>query len=36
MEIKLYKKEPESIKNLKNIKIFKLELKSLLLSHFFY
>jgi len=36
MEIKLYNKQPESIKKLKNIKLFKKELKSLLLSHFFY
>jgi len=37
MEIKLYNRVPESIKKkLDNYKLFKKELKSLLLSHFFY
>jgi len=36
MGIKLHNKVPESVKKLDNFKIFKKELKSLLLSHFFY
>ena len=36
MGIKLYNKVPESIKKLDNFKLFEKELKSLLLSHFFY
>jgi len=36
MGIKLYNKVPDSVKKLDNFKIFKKELKSLLLSHFFY
>jgi hypothetical protein len=34
--IKLYIQVPESIKKFDNFKLFKEELKSLLLSHFFY
>ena len=36
MEINLYNKEPESLKKLDNFKLFKKDLKSLLLSHSFY
>jgi hypothetical protein len=35
-EIQLYNKEPENISKSKSNKLFKKELKSLLLSHFFY
>jgi len=36
MGIKLYNQVPQSIKNSDNLKLFKEELKSLLLSHSFY
>jgi len=36
MGIKLYNQMPESIKKFDNFKLFKEELKSLLLSHSFY